>query len=142
MGHLTSPRPRRRSRLFLNKENFCYRILYNGFYELTQSVIAYKKVYVRRKDNSLLNAVVTLEIPRGASVYLTYDKCRASSAIVKKIEVCGEKTNYRKAYSVYNRSFQYQVGKKVKPDRAFSHLTMECQSGIHFFRTKAEAENY
>lgn len=68
------------------------------------------------------------------------NKCRTSRAKVlkfsKKIpEGC-------RVVSEYSNSFVYKVGRIVTPTESFSNSPLACASGIHFFRTKKEAEAY
>ena len=64
-------------------------------------------------------------------------KCRAES--VKVLEVIGAKIGV----SHYDPSITYKVGETVKPKESFSEdWQSECDSGIHFFITRLEAENY
>ena len=64
-------------------------------------------------------------------------KCRAEFA--KVLEVIGGKVGI----SAHDSNFRYEVGETVKPQRAFDENWMEeCASGIHFFITRIEAENY
>lgn len=113
-------------------------ILNSGFFELKKAVTVYKRVALY---DAHAPAIATLEIPRGATVYLTDHKCRASSAIVKEITSWNGK-QVKTAYSKYSSHFKYEVGQKVKPLKKFSYKHNECESGIHFFRTKKEARNY
>jgi len=64
-------------------------------------------------------------------------KCRAELA--KVVEVIGAEA----AVSQYDMDFIYKVGEEVKPKEPFSDdWRNECASGIHFFITRIEAENY
>ena len=47
------------------------------------------------------------------------------------------------ATSQYDSNFTYRVGDIVEPELPFSKDWFnECESGIHFFITRIEAENY
>jgi hypothetical protein len=59
-------------------------------------------------------------------------KCRAEFAIV----IEGE------GFSQYEKALAYKPGAKVICDHWEEDWTLECAGGIHFFITKAEAENY
>ena len=60
-------------------------------------------------------------------------KCRASYAIVLEGE--GKSSN--------DPQFTYKVGARVEPTEKFNgDLMEECTSGIHFFITRKEAEDY
>ncbi len=64
-------------------------------------------------------------------------KCRAESAEV--LEIFGAKIGI----SGYNPDFIYRAGEIVKPLEKFDNdFQNECASGIHFFITRVEAENY
>jgi len=64
-------------------------------------------------------------------------KCRAEFA--KVVEIIGAET----AVSQYDCEFIYEVGEEVKPVAPFSEdWQNECESGIHFFITRIEAEEY
>ena len=93
-------------------------------------LIGYKKC----KDN----IIVKLKIPADAKRSHAFGrKCRAEFAEV--LEIFGAD----KAYSQYDSSFDYEVGKIVKPTAVFDENWVdECSTGIHFFITKIEAENY
>jgi hypothetical protein len=82
--------------------------------------------------------IVKLLIPREAKrSHALGRKCRAEYAEV--LEIYGAD----KAFSKWDNSFVYEVGKTVKPKEPFSEdWTNECAPGIHFFITKVEAENY
>lgn len=57
-------------------------------------------------------------------------KCRASKAIVLE----GEGT------SRYDRIFKYITGSTILPDKWDNDARIECSHGIHFYLTRAEAE--
>ncbi len=89
-----------------------------------------------------MNKIAKLLIPGCAKRSHAFGrKCRASEAFVVAI-FDGEK-EVNNGYSTYNSSFEYVVGQTVKPKEAFSEdWQNECASGIHFFITRIEAENY
>lgn len=66
------------------------------------------------------------------------NKCRTSKAKVIKIyhPTCDV------AVSIHNRRFKYRVGRIVQPFEPFCYSIDACASGIHYFRTKKEAEAY
>jgi uncharacterized protein YjbI with pentapeptide repeats len=81
--------------------------------------------------------LVHLRIPaHAARSNATGRKCRASEA--KVLEIIGAK----KAYSIHDNNFVYRAGKTVKADKWNPNRWAECGDGIHFFLTRAEAENY
>ena len=93
---------------------------------------------IRGYKKCLGGAVVTLEIPRGAARVNAYGsrKCRAEYAVVVDAPASG-------AMSQHDSSFEYRVGATVRPREAFDpDPRVECASGIHFFITRAEAEEY
>jgi hypothetical protein len=100
-------------------------------------IIGYKKAYDEATHSRV---VIKLRIPTEAKRSSAFGrKCRAEYADV--IEIIGH--NSVKAYSDHNHNFKYEVGQRVKPEKAFDENWMEeCASGIHFFITKLEAEKY
>ena len=82
----------------------------------------------------LANGVIAkLRIPEAAKRSHAFGrKCRAEYAIV----IEGE------GFSQYDSSFKYTPGETVRPDIWDDDWTRECAGGVHFFITKAEAENY
>ena len=93
-------------------------------------IIGYKKC--------MEGIIVKLLIPKEAKRSHAFGrKCRAEYAKVVEIY------NSKEAISSHDNSFKYEVGKIVKPKNKFSeNWKEECESGIHFFITKKEAENY
>ena len=70
-------------------------------------------------------------------------KCRASEAKVLAIFETYGKTKAKSGVSQHDSRFVYEVGKTVKPTEPFNEDRWdECASGIHFFTTRIEAENY
>ena len=84
------------------------------------------------------NILVKLCIPRDAKRSHAFGrKCRAERATV--LEIIGAE----KASSLHDPSFTYTVGAEVQPTKPFdADWTDECSSGIHFFTSRIEAENY
>lgn len=68
-------------------------------------------------------------------------KCRCDKAEVIAIEKL-DGTPIQKAYSDYDKSFIYEVGKIVSVDNFNEDRFNECSAGIHFFINKQEAINY
>ena len=96
--------------------------------KLSEPIIGWKKC----KNNVL----VKLEIPRGAIVFsINNSKCRTDKA--KVLEIIGGD----RAYSKYN-FFSYYVGDIIEIFDFNCQYNVECAEGIHFFRTREEAENY
>ena len=89
-------------------------------------IIGYKKLS--------LGVICKIKIPAGAKRgNATGRKCRAEYAIVLEGEGCSQ----------YDSTFAYRVGETVRPREPFDdNRWEECASGIHFFLTRVEAENY
>ena len=97
---------------------------------LKEPLIGYKKC----RDN----LIVTLEIPKGAIVFsINNSKCRTNVAKVVEISNGSEI-----AYSQHDETFAYKVGETVYPNDFNCEYNEECAEGIHFFRTREEAEKY
>ena len=98
------------------------------------SFIAWKKC----RDNHIVKLLIPEHAQRtGASVY----SCRASEAVVLDIrnednEPCEE------AVSCADEDFIYRTGETVCPEEAFDGHLLENGSGIHFFLTRTEAEQF
>jgi hypothetical protein len=90
------------------------------------------------------NIIAELYIPaRAKRSSATTRKCRASEAKVVKMWNYITKETVTKATSQHDESFVYETGKTVKPTKPFNEDRWnECASGIHFFMTQEEAENY
>ena len=93
-------------------------------------LIVYKKIE---------EGVVKLLIPKHAKRSSgTTRKCRASEAIVLELPkgvVLG--------HSIHAPRFTYEHGATIKPTHPFDEDRWnDCSSGIHFFITRQEAENY
>ncbi len=69
-------------------------------------------------------------------------KCRASKAVVLAVyNRHGDSVDI--GISKYDTSFTYKAGKTVYPEHPFDNTPIrECTSGIHFFLTRAAAEDY
>jgi len=81
--------------------------------------------------------IVKLRIPEAAKRSHAFGrKCRAEYADV--IEVIGGDVGISK----HDANTEYRVGQRVIPDRFDDNWQKECSSGIHFFITRLEAENY
>lgn len=93
----------------------------------------------RSEDGRL--AFVKLEIPEDARrVSGTGRECRCDKAKVLKVfDEFGEEID--KAHSIYDPDFVYEVGATVTPD-GFIEDRWEWGSGIYFFITRKEAEDY
>jgi len=95
-------------------------------------ILVYKKVLSSDKTPQVITLLIPREAKRSSA---TTRKCRAEYAIVKECKGI--------AYSQYDPTFTYEQGKTVRPSIAFNeNRWSECSTGIHFFLTKAEAEEY
>lgn len=63
-------------------------------------------------------------------------KCRAE--FVEVLEVFGAEFGV----SSHDGKTEYRVGATVYPDKFSDNWQEECESGIHFFITRIEADNY
>lgn len=87
-------------------------------------------------------ALVKLEIPVDARRSSGFGrKCRCDKAKVLSIETFDGKP-LTTAYSFYDNSFVYEVGKIVSVPDFYEDRWEECASGIHFFMTEKEARRY
>ena len=85
--------------------------------------------------------IAELEIPRGAVFQSQYHgKCRTESARVVSITSIDGQTSYTEGYSSFDITFKYRVGEVVRAD--YDHEIKECSTGIHFFLTRYEAEQF
>ena len=90
------------------------------------SLIVYKRVS---------NGIATLRIPENAKrSNATSRKCRASYAYVVDAP--------EGAVSLHDGKTKYVKDEYVYPDSFCEDRWNECASGIHFFLTREEAENY
>ena len=96
---------------------------------LTEPMTGYKKAYGGK--------IITLEIPIGAKVFsINNNKRRANKA--KVIDMQGE----TELSSWYNTDFKYHVGDEIEITNFDERYSVECSTGIHFFLTREEAEEY
>ena len=87
--------------------------------------------------------IVKLRIPADAKrTHASGRKCRAERAEVLAIyDSSGDEMTT--ATSLHDRGFHYNVGQAVVPIAPFDEdMWNECASGIHFYITRAEAENH
>jgi len=97
-------------------------------------LIVYKKVYLLDGKKTIAKLLIPKDAKRSSAFGR---KCRSEYADVIEIE------NGTIAYSKHDKSFIYEVGKRVTPRELFDdNWQEECASGIHFFITKLEAQNY
>jgi hypothetical protein len=102
-------------------------------------LIVYKKAYYRNSEGSRQKAILKLLIPKEAKRSSAFGrKCRAEYAHVLELP-----EGITECYSDHDNSFKYHKGDIVRPVKPFSeNWQEECASGIHFFITRIEAENY
>ena len=92
-------------------------------------IIGYKKC----RDNIIVRLKIHAESRRSNA---TGRKCRAE--FVEVLEICGAE----EAISQHDSSIIYRVGEFITVDKFDENRWEECSSGIHFFITRLEAENY
>jgi len=81
--------------------------------------------------------IVKLRIPEAAKRSHAFGrKCRAEYADV--LEVIGADMGI----SLHDGKTEYVAGQRMTPDRFDENWMEECSSGIHFFISRLEAENY
>lgn len=68
---------------------------------------------------------------------ITNSKYRTN--VAKVIDIDGK---LEQAVSRKDRKFIYRKGEMVYPDKFDCRYNVECGGGIHFFRTRKEAEEY
>lgn len=99
---------------------------------LTEDLIGYKLCL----DGNDGTVIVTLKIPKGAIVFsINGRKCRTNKA--KVIAIDGK----NRAYSHYNH-MSYYVGDEITVNNFDYQYNIECSTGIHFFKSRKEAEEY
>ena len=96
--------------------------------KLSEPIIGWKKC--------INNVLVKLEIPRGSIVFsINNKKCRTDKA--KVLDIIGAD----RAYSNY-KFLSYYVGDIIEVFNFNCEYNVECAEGIHFFKTRKEAEEY
>ena len=81
--------------------------------------------------------VITAEIPAGAIVFcINGRKCRTNKAKITDMD------GHDVLHSRYDNSFEYRLGQEIEIKDFNLMYNVECASGVHFFRTKKEAEEY
>ena len=99
-------------------------------------VILDKKIFGYKKCKN--NIIIKLEIPKGAVVFGINNK-KFRTNIAKCVEISNNKSI---AYSSFDDSFSYEIGKTYKIKDFNMQYNIECGTGIHFFKTLKEAEDY
>lgn len=87
--------------------------------------------------------IATLRIPAQArrTSTLVGRKCRAEYAVVAALKGPGG-LSIGEGASLYAAGTIYRIGETVLPDAYDPDIRVECASGIHFFMTRPEAEDY
>ena len=109
--------------------------------DLSGCTVGYKKVWNSDRSKQV---VIELWFPEGTKLVSTVigRKCRASEAVVVRCVSTGHKEE-TEFPSMHDRSFVYRIGETAWPDGRFNDsIAVECTSGIHFFTTQGEAEDY
>ena len=97
------------------------------------SFTAFKKLH----DDKIAKLLITEDALRSSA---TTRKCRASKALV--LEIKKDDVLFDTGLSDYDREFTYEVGKTVEVKYFDPDRWNECSTGIHFFITRKEAEDY
>ena len=96
---------------------------------LDKAIIGYKKAQ---------GHIIKLRIPKGAIVFsINNKKCRTNKAKVLEIS-----DGLKEIKSDYDGRFIYKVGKNCEVKDFDLEYNVECGKGIHFFKTREEAEHY
>ena len=97
-----------------------------------------KKTFVYKKCQG---KIVKLELQIGSIVFsINNYKCRTNKA--KVISIDGNKKKGLKIASNYDNDFIYEVGKIMEVEEFNLMYNVECETGIHFFWTEEEANEY
>ena len=97
--------------------------------------IAWKSV-LHGHEHTTLKLLIPADARRTSS--LVGRKCRASR--VKVLEALG--TEAKEFTSQYAPTCTYRVGEVAEPDGYSDDIRVECAQGIHFFMTRAEADEF
>ena len=98
------------------------------------SFIGFKKC----RNNTIVELLIPEDVKRSSA---TTRKCRASKAIVLDItNENGEQID--SAVSIHDSNFIYNIGETVEVECFDDNRWKECSTGIHFFITRGEAEDY
>ena len=96
--------------------------------------------FKRCANNLIVKLLITEEAKRSSS---TTRKCRCSEAkVIEILTTKKEKAVKRKAISLKDENFVYEVGKTVFVNNFCEDRWEECAAGIHFFLTFDEAVKY
>ena len=109
------------------------------------SFVGFKKAFISRDEwqYNYEECIVCLYVPRNAMKRGNFNyKIRVSEAKVLWIKSLITNKKIKKAYSGYDHSFTYEMGKTVKPKKTFAKSNKSCASGVHLFLNKESAEQY
>lgn len=106
--------------------------------------IGWKKAVVMIGEDLSYWVIVKLFIPKDARRSSAFGrKCRCDKATVLSIERFREPGSLDViAHSIFDETFEYELGKEVSVDNFDEDRSHECAPGIHFFMTREEAVNY
>ena len=94
-----------------------------------------------KKANGLIVKLQILADAKRSSA--TTRKCRCSKAKVLSIQtIDGDEAEQQFVASDHDKSFFYRVGETVEVDNFDDDRWNECSTGIHFFITRREAEQW
>lgn len=99
------------------------------------SFIGFKKC----REDRIVKLLITDDALRSSA---TTRKCRANKVKVLEILSIDKKESFEKAVSIQNPYFEYIVGETIEINDFDKDRWNECSSGIHFFITRKEAEQY
>jgi len=94
--------------------------------------IGYKKICTK-EGNRVIKLLIPAEAKRVGGT--AGRKCRAE--FVKMLEDVSGWSDHDSSFK-----YEYKAGDIVHPNKFDDRITEECTNGIHFFITKAEADNY
>ncbi|MDR3159778.1 MAG: DUF5758 domain-containing protein [Zoogloeaceae bacterium] len=105
--------------------------------EISPFIIAKRDYLVYKKLAQ--NKLATLKLCKGVRYHAGNRKCRAEKLIVVKI--INERNNHcRVGYSLQDHTHVYRLRHEIKAP--LDESMTECASGIHFFFSKKDAEDY
>ena len=96
-------------------------------------------VWKKGRNGEIIKLLIPKKAKRTAS--LVGRKCRAEFAEVLEITKDGKTVESAKCWNK-DYDFTYEIGKRVIPDKYDDDIRVECTSGIHFFQTRQEAEEF
>ena len=131
-----------------------------GKWVLQESLAGYKKIRCECPFYGKVDAIATLEIPKGANVvrpvsFDTYHSCSTISDKLRTDKVITKDISFDthnpfrnwfmkfncKCYSNHDSTFTYKV-KETQSTELNTDVSEECVKGIHFVTDKQSAEDY